>query len=162
MAGRGIDALVLTGKNGTQKIVRKMRYPPLFGGNAWLYNESVDRDESKGMSVLWKKLSIGLVTPTDVVKALLSSKKHEVRSIQQFSVNGNILKVSDIYPDVKGEFYCFFKKNGPRWSLLQVGAKSVKEMTLAGEDFRQESHVPLIAHLITLEDNSKEFHFPNF
>lgn len=161
MAGRGIEVVVTVDKEGNEYIKRRRFFSQVFT-DTWVHNVSADHQGKKGMSVLWKKLSAGLVTPTDVVKVLLTSSDFAVQRITKFQANGNIVKVSDIYPDVRGGFYCFFKKDGLRWSLFQVSAKSINEMKAIGEDNSGNSNLPLIAHKITSEDGETEFYFPNF
>lgn len=161
MAGRGIEVVVTVDREGNEHIKRRMYFRQVFT-DTWIKNENVDNQGKKGMSVLWKKLSTDLVTPTDVVKILLASDDFATQKIKKFQANGNIVNVSDIYPDVKGGFYCFFKKKGVRWSLLQVRSKSVKEMQAVGEDYDGYSNLPLVAYKTTSEEGQIEFHFPNF
>lgn len=162
MAGRGIDTLFLQvdDKGRVDRFYRSEREQ--VWRDTWVNCINADRTENGTMSPLWQKLSWGIATMSDVVKILIRDERIAVRKIVAFRANGRIVWLKDLYPQKGGMYLCFFKKEDFKWSLYQVGAKSVKEMLAVGNDSSNHSELPMIAYLQVSDDGEREFVLPNF
>lgn len=162
MAGQGIDMLLLQGAGrSVQKFYRTDRENLYRDG--WAECLSADKIENGSMSNLWQKLSMGLITPTEAVVSLARSENIQVKRIFAFRANRRLVKLKDVYPQEGGEYLCFFKTEGFKWSLLQVGAKNLHEMMAVGSDSSNRSELPMIAYSkVSDETGEKEFVLPNF
>lgn len=161
MAGRGIDMLLLKGKNDTiDKFYRSSK--DQLWKDTWTECRNIDRIDNGSMSPLWQKINMGVISTTEAVKLLSQLETVVIKKITGFRANGKLVLLTDLYPQKGGEYFCFFKKEGLRWHLLQVGAKRVNEMMAVGTDSSNRSELPMITYSKVSEEGETEFVLPNF
>lgn len=94
-----------------------------------------------------------------VIVEMITSKKVNLFSIHSMMVNGNYIKIRDLYLGVVGPMVLFYNDYRDR-GLITMDARSITEIEAVGYDSYQHCRVPVIVTLQTV-NNIKTFCSPN-
>jgi len=131
MGRRGIDMVLLKTANKKIPFVRIPVQRPWK--ETWVENINVDKKQDGTMSTFWKKLVDNVIDPKDVLKSMIHSTSIIVKEIEAFRIDGNLVWVANLYPNLSdSKFYCSFKRDGNKLLLHQVGCKKINEILEIG------------------------------
>lgn len=149
--------------SNNQKVLSVREKGMLWQG--WVGDKRLDIKDNGSISNIWKGVLTQQETPTSVIEKLDKAGYIKLHTIRAFVINGNFLKVKDIF-HTKSKTYCVFicnpKDKTPVWRLGTIGCKTAKEIRLAGYNYKKDSYLPLIIEVKILSDvGKKEFVFLN-
>ena len=161
MAGIGITAITYRTNRGKLRNLYRTKVEGQLTKPTWVSNFSTDMSKEDKILNLWKSLKYGYMNVDSFIRNSLEDKLFSKVEIVSFTSNNNDIFVHDLYElnkDVK--VYCLFRIQYHVRRLLQVGAKTGKEMVASGLDNFKGSHVPLLVKLNEV-DGEEIFEFIN-